>query len=169
MRHIRTALAAAMLVAGSAAIAAAQQTPPASAQGAHGQRMRQGFGPGMRGQLFKGITLSDVEKANIKSVQAKYAPQMKSLRAQFKPQMEAAREARQRGDTAALKTMWQNSAAQREQTKKLLDAERNDLRGALTPENQVKFDANVKQFEQHAAQRAGKAWKKGGRSAGPRV
>jgi hypothetical protein len=65
--------------------------------------------------------------------------------------------------------MWQNSAPQREQTKKLLDAEHNDLRGALTPENQVKFDANVKQFEQHAAQRAGKAWKKGGRSAGPRV
>jgi len=168
MSHIRTALAAAMLVAGSAVVAAAQQ-PTAPAPQAHGQRMRQGFGPGMRGQLFKGITLSDADKANVKAVQAKYAPQMKALRAQFKPQMEAARQARQRGDTAALRTMWQNSAPQREQTKKLLDAERNDLRGALTPENQVKFDANVKQFSQHAAQRAGKAWRKGGRSAGPRV
>jgi protein CpxP len=167
MSHIRTALAAAMLVAGSAVVAAAQQ-PTTPVPQAHGQRMRQGFGPGMRGQLFKGITLSDAEKTNVKAVQAKYAPQMKALRAQFKPQMEAARQARQRGDTAALRTMWQNSAPQREQTKKLLDAERNDLRGALTPENQVKFDANVKQFGQHAAQRAGKAWRKGGRSAGPR-
>ena len=165
MTHIRTALAAAMLVIGSAAIAAAQQTSPAAAQRAHGQRMHQGFGPGMRGQLFKGITLSDAEKANVKSVHAKYAPQMKALREQFKPQMDAARQARQRGDTAALKAMWQNSAAQREQTKKLLDAERSDLRAALTPANQVKFDANVKQFEQRVAQHTGKAWKKGGRSA----
>jgi hypothetical protein len=39
----------------------------------------------------------------------------------------------------------------------------------LTPENQIKFDANVKQFEQHAGQRGGRPWKKGGRSAGPRA
>ena len=166
MTHIRTALAAAMLVFGSAAIAAAQQASPAPAPRAQGQHMRRGFGPRMGSQLFKGITLSDAEKSNIKNVQAKYAPQMKALRGQFKPQMKAAREARQRGDTAALKTMWQNSAAQREQTKKLLEAERNDLRAALAPENQVKFDANVKQFEQHVAQRAAKAWKKDGRAAG---
>jgi Spy/CpxP family protein refolding chaperone len=169
MSHIRSALAAAMLVVGTAAIAAAQQPPAASAQRAHGRGARQGFGPGMRGQLFKGISLSDAEKANVKSVQAKYAPQMKALREQFKPQMEAARQARQRGDTAALKSMWQNSAAQREQTKKLLDAERNDLRGALTAENQVKFDANVKQFAEHVGQRGGKGFRKGGRLAGPRV
>jgi len=172
MIHIRTALAAGMLVVGGAAIAAAQQSPPATAPQAHaqaGRHMREGFGPRMRGQLFKGITLSDAEKSNIKNVQAKYAPQMKALREQFKPQLQAAREARQRGDSAALKAMWQKSAAQREQTKNLLDAERNDLRGALTAENQVKFDANVKQFEQRVAQHAGKAWKKGGRSAAPRA
>lgn len=167
MTHIRSAIAAAMLVVGGAAVAAAQQTTPTTPQRAHGQHMRQGFGPGMRGQLFKGITLSDAEKSNLKNVQAKYAPQMKALREQFKPQMQAARQARQRGDTAALKTLWQNSAAQREQTKKLLDTERNDLRAALTPENQVKFDANVKQFEQRVAQRGGKGWKKGGKAAAP--
>lgn len=175
MIDIRSALAATMLVVGGAAIAAAQQSPPATAPGAHaqhgqrGRHMGQGFGPGVRGQLFKGITLSDAEKGNIKNVQAKYAPQMKALREQFKPQLQAAREARQRGDTAALKAMRNKSAAQREQTKKLLDAERNDLRAALAPENQVKFDANVKQLEQRVAQRAEKGWKKGGRSAAPRV
>ena len=127
----------------------------------------------VRGQLFKGITLSDAEKANIKTVHQKYVAQMKSLREQFKPQMDAARQARQRGDTAALKAMWEQSAAQREQAKKLLVAERNDLRAALTPENQVKFDANVKQLEQRVAQRGQREFKKGGRRGpgqkGPRA
>jgi Spy/CpxP family protein refolding chaperone len=172
---IRSALAATMLVVGGAAIAAAQQSPPATAPGAHaqhgqrGRHMGQGFGPGVRGQLFKGITLSDAEKGNIKNVQAKYAPQMKALREQFKPQLQTAREARQHGDTAALKAMWNKSAAQREHTKKLRDAERNDIRAALAPENQDKYDAPVKQLERRVAQRAEKGWKKAGRSAAPRV
>lgn len=180
MTHIRSALAAGLLVIGSAAVATAQQSPPIDrGHGRHaqmGQRAdstHRGFGVrNIRGQLFKGITLSDAEKANIKTVHQKYASQMKALREQLKPQMDAARQARQRGDTAALKGMWEKSAAQRQQTKKLLEAERNDLRAALTPENQVKFDANVKQLEQRVAQR-GREFKKGGRRAagqkGPRA
>lgn len=181
MTHFRSALVAGLLVVGGAVVASAQQTPPAArAHARHGQMGQRADstrrGPGMRNirrQLFKGITLSDAEKANIKTVHAKYAEQMKAVREQFKPQLQAAREARQRGDTAALKAMWQKSAAQREQTKKLLEAERNDLRAALTPENQVKFDANVKQFEQRVAQRAQREFKHGGRRApgqkGPRA
>jgi hypothetical protein len=72
-----------------------------------------------------------------------------------------------------LKAVWGQSAAQREQAKKLLEAERNDLRAALTPENQVKFDANVKQLEQRVAQRGQRGFKKGGRRGpgqkGPRA
>ena len=181
MTHFRSALAAGLLVVGGAVVATAQQTPPAAhGHGRHGQMAQRADstrrGPGMRnvrGQLFKGITLSDAEKANIKTVHQKYAAQMKSLREQFKPQMDAARQARQRGDTAALKATWEQSAAQREQAKKLLVAERNDLRAALTPENQVKFDANVKQLEQRVAQRGQREFKKGGRRGpgqkGPRA
>jgi cytochrome c556 len=181
MTHFRSAFAAAFLVVGGAVVASAQQTAPAApGHGRHGQfaqradSTRRGLGVrNLRGQLFKGITLSDAEKANIKNVQAKYAPQMKALREQFKPQLQAARDARQHGDTAALKGMWQKSAAEREQAKKLLEAERNDLRAALTPENQVKFDANVQRFEQRVAKRAENGWKKGGRRApgqkGPRA
>jgi len=172
MNHIRSALIAALVTFGAAAVASAQQATPAPAPRAH-QHGRSERGKGFQRQLFRGITLSDAEKANIKTVRAKYAPQMKALREQLKPQMQAAREARQRGDTAALKQMWTKSAAQREQVKTLLEAERNDLRSALVPANQAKFDANVKQFEQRVAQRAGKAWKNGGRRAesqqGPRV
>ena len=118
MIHIRTALAAGMLVVGGAAIAAAQQSPPATTPQAHaqtGRHMREGFGPRMRGQLFKGITLSDAEKSNVKNVQAKYAPQMKALREQFKPQIQAAREARQRGDTAAGGCRWRSRRFHRAQ------------------------------------------------------
>ena len=183
MTHIRSTIVAGLLVFGGAAIASAQQSTPATTpapqaqQHAHHAMRARGkrgmFARNIRRQLFKGITLSDAEKANLKAVQAKYAPQMKALRAQLKPQLAAAREARQHGDTAALKQMWSKSAAQREQIKKLLESERGDLRAALAPADQAKFDANVKRVEQRVAARAGKAWKHVGRNAagqkGPRA
>jgi Spy/CpxP family protein refolding chaperone len=173
MTLVRSLLAAGFLSIGATAMAAAQTTAPAPqaraqhqhAKGEHGKdgKAQRGMMGARAGKaLFKGIQLSDAEKASVKSVREKYAPQMKALREQAKPQMQAAREARQRGDTAALKQMWAKSAAQREQTKKLLEAERADYRAALTPENRAKFDANVQQLEQRLAKRADKAkdgWK----------
>lgn len=170
MFNVRSTLAAAALVFGGAVVAAAQQPTPA--QGAHQQRAgrasrnhRGQFRPAaIRHQLFKGITLSDAEKANVKNVQAKYESQMKAVREQLKPQIQAAREARERGDTAALEAMRQKSGAEREQIKTLLESEKNDLRAALTPANQAKFDANVKQLEQRVAKRAPRGWTKGSRA-----
>ncbi len=162
MKHIRTALAAALVTFGAAAVASAQQTtatPQIQArQGKHAQGARR-FKGALQHQLFKGMTLTDAEKANVKAVQAKYAPQMKAIRQQHKPQLQAARAARQRGDTAALKNLWQQNAGERAQTAKLLEAERSDLRNALSPANQLKFDENVKRFEQRVAQRAQKVRK----------
>jgi Spy/CpxP family protein refolding chaperone len=171
VKDIRMAITTIALVVGGAVVAAAQQPAqtPHRAQTQDSTRQhggRRGFGPGaMQKALFKGITLSDAEKANIKNVHTKYEAQMKALREQSKPQMKAAREARQRGDTAALKNLWSQTSAQREQTKKLLEAERNDLRVALAPEHRAQFDANVKQVEQRVAQRANRAAKKGGRAS----
>ena len=167
MINIRYA-AAAMLLVGSTALASAQQTTRPQRAGsmrAHGQRgMRSELGShGLRGQLFTGITLSDVEKANLKAVHEKYAPQMKALRDQFKPQPGTVRDAHQRADTAALRELRQKSAAQREQTKQLLLAQRNELRAALTPANQAKFDANVGALEKRAAERGNGVAKHGGR------
>jgi hypothetical protein len=171
--NIRSTLAAAALVLGSAVVASAQQPTQAPAQraqqraaraeGHRGRAVRPGA---LRHRLFKGIQLTDAEKTNVKNVQQKYASQMKAIREQLKPQLQAARQARQKGDTAALKAMWQKSSAQREQIKTLLESERNDLRAALTPEHQAAFDANVKQLEQHVADRATRKWKKGGKAAG---
>jgi len=64
--------------------------------------------------------------------------------------------------------VWSQTSAQREQAKKLLEAERNDLRVALAPEHRAQFDANVKQLEQRVAKRANKEFKAGNRAAGAR-
>jgi Spy/CpxP family protein refolding chaperone len=170
MIHIRSTLAA-LLVIGSAAVASAQQATPRQ-QRAPGQQGagvgRQGPGGRGAGGLFRGITLSDAEKANIKNVNAKYAPQMKALREQFKPEHQALRDARQRGDTAALKALWDKSSAERQQTKQLMDAQRVDLRAALTPANQATFDKNVAAMEKRFAKNGGKGRKPGAHRLGLR-
>jgi hypothetical protein len=167
MTLFRSTLMAALVTVGGAAVVAAQAPAQAPQQRteAHAHRAkadRGRFGARqLNRQLFKGIDLSASEKANIKAVREKYAPQMKALREQMKPQLQQARQARQRGDTASLKNLWNASAAQRDQAKKLLEAERNDLRNALEPANRAKFDANVTQLEQRVAKRATRAWTKG--------
>jgi len=162
MINIRYALAGAMLLLGSATLASAQQpTHPQGAKGRHARAAHGMMGAGGARGLFKGITLSDAEKANLKAVREKYATQQKALREQFKPQMQAAREARQKGDTAALRDLWQKSAGQREQAKQLMLAERNDLRSALTPANQATFDTNVAALQKRIAAREQNGAKRG--------
>jgi len=165
MKHISSAIAAGLLLFGSAAVVAAQtqapQTRPSHEQRAGKQQGRHA-GPGRRagGALFRGIQLSDAEKANIKNVNAKYAPQMKALREQYKTGGKIAK-----GDTAAMRQRREANAPQREALKKIMLAQRADLRGALSPENQAKFDANAKQMEEHFAKRGekGKARRGGSR------
>jgi hypothetical protein len=106
--------------------------------------------------LLRGITLSDAEKANLKAVQTKYAGQFKALRAQYKPQNEQIRAARQRGDTAAVRSLMQQNSGERQQMQTLMQAERVDLRAALTPDNQAKFDANAATMKKRFGQRMGK-------------
>jgi len=163
MKHISSAIVAGLLVFGSAAVAAAQA--PAQAPQAHAQHAgKQGnhAGPGRRagGALLRGIQLSDAEKANIKNVDAKYAPQLKALREQYKTQDQGKIA---RGDTAAMRQRRVANAPQREAMKKIMDAERSDLRAALSPANQAKFDANAKEMQDRFAKRAekGKARRNG--------
>src|SRR3954447_16435144 len=174
MKHIRLSVAA-LLIAGASGIAAAQQstTPAPRAHEQHGAKAGEAGGHRRGGfaaaGLFRGIKLSDAEKANIKNVNAKYAPQRRALRAKFKPQRDAIQAARQRGDTAGAKALrQQNGAAEREAMKKLFEAQRTDLRAALAPANQAAFDANVAKVEKRLADgaKAGRYGKNGGRRPG---
>jgi Spy/CpxP family protein refolding chaperone len=158
MLNIRSALAALLVAGGAAALQAQQPTTPApQAHARQGMKMRRG-GPGMGAEraLLRGITLSDAEKANLKAVQTKYASQFKAIREQYKPQHEQIRAARQRGDTAAIRSLMQQNSGERDQLRTLMASERNDLRGALTPANQAKFDANAATLKKRFADHAGK-------------
>jgi Spy/CpxP family protein refolding chaperone len=162
MKNISSAIVAGLLVLGSAAVASAQNTQtPQTPRAQREHAARKHMGPGRRagGAMLRGITLSDAEKANLKNVHAKYEPQLKALREQYKGQGKIAR-----GDTAAMRQRWEANAPQREQMKKIMEAERADLRAALTPENQAKFDANAKAMQERFAKRAEKAKAKGKRS-----
>jgi Spy/CpxP family protein refolding chaperone len=165
MNQIRSTILAGVIALGSAALAGAQAAPARAHQGAHAKAMQGGprakFARGAQRQLFRGIKLSEQEKTNLKAVRQKFASENKALRQQLKPQLEAARAARQKGDTAALKALRTKNEGAREQTKKLLEAERHDLRAALTTENQAKFDANVQKLEQRVANRVAKAGRPG--------
>ena len=124
--------------------------------------------------LFRGIQLSDAERASVKAVREKYQPQFKALRESFKPTAQSIRAARQRGDTAAARAEWQKTAAQREQANRLLEQARSEYRAALTRENQAKFDANLSAVEKRVAKRASRVGKRfrGGVSrngSGPRA
>ena len=134
MTHIRSALVAGLVLVGGALAASAQapaQTPAPQAQ-QQGQRANGQRRMGARGHgdpALKGITLSAAEKANVKAVREKYASQLKALRSEAK------------SDTL------------REQAMKIRQAERADLRNALSAENQAKFDANVAQMKEHMGKR----------------
>jgi len=161
MLNIRSALAALLVVGGAATVRAQQPTAPApQAHARHGMR-RGGPGMGADRALLRGITLSDAEKANLKAVNEKYKAQFKSIRDQFKPQHEQMRAARQRGDTAAVRSLMQQNSPERDQLRALMQSERTDLRSALSPDNQAKFDANTAALKKRFAERGGKPrWNK---------
>jgi Spy/CpxP family protein refolding chaperone len=145
------------LVLSAVAIAPAQQPTPAPTpiptSGIHARR----FGHPGRGNkqydraLLRGITLSDAEKANLQSVHAKYASQTQALRTQMRTESANIRAARQRGDTAALRSLRATEISQRQS---LMQTEQNDLRNALSPANQAKFDSNVQSMQARAAKRS---------------
>ena len=171
MRTIRSAVLGLLVLGGAATIATAQA--PEAKQGKRGDRgamMREGRGPMGGGRaLFRGIALTDAEKASVKTIREKYEEQFKTLREVSKPQREEMKAARQRGDSAAVKAIWDKGADQRAKMKSLSEQMNGELRAALTPEHRAQFDANVTQMKDRVAKmRDGdhKGRGKGGRRAG---
>ena len=83
----------------------------------------------------------------MKAIRQKYQPQSEALRAQTKPYMDAAKAARQKGDTAAVRS---NMAQARQvmQNASYRTQEQAEIRAILTPEQQAKFDAHAKERAQ---------------------
>lgn len=129
--------------------------PARGEQGARGQR-RASARP-MAQSAFRGIQLTDTEKANLKAVRARYQPQMKAMRDSMRPDFKALREARQKGDSAALKAFRSEAAAQREQSQAVMQKMNADMRAALTPEHQTQFDTNMERMKERAGKRGNRS------------
>lgn len=129
--------------------------------------MQRGMRAGARVErgLFRGIRLSDAEKAKLKDIRSKYATQARSLREQMKPAMQEVRAARQKGDTAAARAVMTKNKATIDKLAELRKSEQAEVRSALTPENQKLYDANVQQMAKRRDEM--KARQKDGRGAKP--
>ena len=144
----------AMVAAAFAALTAAgvAQAQGTGAPGQHrmgaGARgmMRPGQDSMMMAMLFKGITLTDAQKAKVDSLHAAERAAMQSQRGQGRGDFAAIREARQKGDTATANKLM---AAQRAKREAQHDAHLATVRAILTPAQQKQFDANVAEMKKH--------------------
>ena len=122
MKVIRIATLGFALCAGFTSVAAAQGQPEPQGQG--GVRR----GGGMGGMLLKDITLTDAQKAQIKTIREKYLPQQLELRkaaqAQGGPPDEASR--------TKMMDLQEKQAA--------------EIRATLTADQQKVFDSNLKEM-----------------------
>ena len=117
MKVIRMAALAAALFVAPVAVAAAQQPTPPQAQG----QARQGQQGGrMMAALLKGIDLSDAQKAQLDSIRAKYRAQMGPFTPGTQP------------DSATM-----------QKRRELMQAQQEDIRAVLTPDQQKVYDQNL--------------------------
>jgi Spy/CpxP family protein refolding chaperone len=162
MRKTRVLAVVVASLVSAASFAQAQSAAPAPQAGRHAMR------GGMRGErghggVLKGIKLSDTEKAKLKEIHGRYAPENKKLFESMKPAMQEARALRQKGDTAGARAVLERNKAGRDQFKALRDREQADVRAALSPENQKQFDLNVQEQAKRRADWESKGGKQGGR------
>jgi protein CpxP len=142
MLSVRTLALGALMIVGVAGVSAGQSTTPPSR--GHGSSEMQGRrGPG-RGEFGRDLNLTEAQKAQIKTIRAKYQPQNEALRTQAKPFMDAARAARQKGDTAAARSNMEKARQVMQGGQSIRTQENAEIRAILTPDQQAKFDARQK-------------------------
>ena len=151
--HVIGIAVASLLIVGSVA-----QAQAATPDAARASQQRVGRFERGRGRLLRGIKLSDAEQARVKEIRERYKTESKTLRESLRPAMQDMRAARAKRDTVAMKAAWDRTAADRQKLDALMQRERAEIRGALTPEQQTQFDTNVKQLaERRAGRKHGKA------------
>jgi Spy/CpxP family protein refolding chaperone len=161
MSSVRTLALGALMIVGVAGVSAAQSTttPPTRAQ--RSGEMRRGGG---RGGFGADLNLTEAQKAQIKTIRAKYEPQNAALRTQAKPFMDAARAARQKGDTVAARTNMEKARQVMQGGQTFRNQENAEIRAILTPDQQAKWDARQKQMAERGKGEH-KGWGKKGKTA----
>jgi Spy/CpxP family protein refolding chaperone len=145
VRMSTVALGAALIFA-AATGAAAQQSDRAQHRGRHGDGQTETARGGRRGAmrgLFRGVNLTDAQKAQVTAIRERYQPQLNALRDSARPAFEEARAARERGDTLAARRAWAKTADTRQRMAELMQRQAGEVRAILTPDQQQVFDKNV--------------------------
>jgi Spy/CpxP family protein refolding chaperone len=150
MSKIRSLSLALALTTGAASLAAAQ-TASATAQHQHvaGDSTRWDRGQRGRGEaaLFRGITLTADQKAQIKSIHEKYRSQNAGWRDSAK--VAGHDRNRQRGDSASRPRL---SDADRAKFRAQREQQIAEVRAVLTPDQRTKFDANLAERQSRLGQ-----------------
>ena len=148
-----------------AAIAGAQQ-PADSARHGRGERggqfegRRGGPGGGPMGFVLKDITLTDAQKAQLKTLREADRKQMDANRDSWQKDREQMRALREKGDTAGARALMQKNFQAMQQKREQNLAQ---IRNILTADQRVQFDKNVAEMKQREAQRGERFGKRGGR------
>jgi len=123
MKAIRIAVLAVALCAGMTSVAAAQGQMEPQGQGGMSR------GGGMGGMLLKDITLTDAQKAQIKTIREKYMPQQMELR------------------KATQATGGPPDEATRTKMMDLQNQQAAEIRALLTADQQTVFDKNLAEMK----------------------
>jgi Spy/CpxP family protein refolding chaperone len=100
--------------------------------------------------LLRDITLTDAQKAQLKTLQEQDRAQMESRRAEFDKQRDAMKALREKGDTAAVRAQLTQRRAQMDQER---DRRSAAIRNILTADQRVTFDKNVAAAKQRESER----------------
>jgi Spy/CpxP family protein refolding chaperone len=127
MKVIRIATLVAALCVGMTTIAAAQGTPQGQGEGRRGG--------GMGGMLLQGITLTDAQKDQVKTIREKYLPQQVELR------------------KSTQATGGPPDEATRSKMMDLQTKQAAEIRAVLTADQQTVFDKNLAEMKERMAAR----------------
>ena len=163
MTNVRTMVTGVLLIGGLSAAAAAQRPmrgmqPPPQGGGMAGPGQRGGRGAGtpqrLRAQLMRGITLSDAQRTKIQSAQETFRSQVQAANTQRQVDMLSVRQARLKGDTAAMHAARAKVFTDGDRAVALRAQLMDGIRGTLTPEQQKQFDANKSRVQAQALRAA---------------
>ena len=112
--------------------------------GMHGRPGVQGR-PGMAAMEFiHGLNLTQTQRTQVRAIHEKYQPQMQAIHDRARTEFEATREARQRGDTAAVRASLQRSRQNVEsQLSTLHEQMFHEVRAVLTAGQRARLDSGI--------------------------
>lgn len=166
-KSILIGLGLAVSVASTAIAQGHDSTHAKGEKGGHGGQMegRRGGRGGPDGLLLKGITLTEGQRSQIAQVDKTQREKFEAQRGQKNDaEFEKVREARQRGDTAAVRAAMAQRRTQMEQERAQHIAA---IRNILTAEQRVQFDKNVAELKAREAERARRMGERGQKGQRP--